>query len=263
MSQNPEWIDSHCHLEMLKGEPKQILEKCFHQDVGTCVTIGTNHSSNQQILQYCKDFSQVYATLGIHPHEAASFQDEHLDWIRKEANNNKKIIGIGECGFDLYYERSPETDQKNAFVAQLDLAVELALPVVIHSREADSITRDVIDGYKQKQLTGVVHCFTSDIDQARYMLDAGFYLSFNGICTYPTAESVREVLKFTPLDRILLETDAPFLSPQTKRGKPNNPGNVSIVGKFIANYLNIPSDEFAGLTANNTHNLFPRISNES
>ena len=263
MSQNPEWIDSHCHLEMLKGEPKRILEKSFQQGMGSCVTIGTNHRSNQKILQYCQEFSQVFATLGIHPHGAAGFQDEHLDWIKQEASNNIKIVGIGECGFDLYYRHSPESDQKTAFIAQLDLAVELALPVVIHSREADSITRDVIDDFKQKQLAGVVHCFTSDIAQARYMLDAGLYLSFNGICTYPTADSVREVLKFTPLDRILLETDAPFLSPQAKRGKPNSPGNVSIVGKFIANYLNIPADEFARLTANNTHNLFSRIPNES
>ena len=263
MSPTPEWIDSHCHLEMLKGETKQILENSFRQGMGMCVTIGTNHKSNQRIVQYCQAFKQVYATLGVHPHEAAGFQEAHLDWMKQQAKCNLKIVAVGECGFDLFYRHSPETDQKKAFIAQLDLAVELGLPVVIHSREADKITRDVLDDYKRKDLTGVVHCFTSDLTQARYLLDAGFYLSFNGICTYPTADSVREVLKYTPPDRILLETDAPFLSPQSRRGRPNSPGNVSIVGKFIAKYLKVPADEFARLTANNTCNLFSRIPNES
>lgn len=263
MSQTLGWIDSHCHLEMLKGETKSILEKSVHQGMGTCITIGTNHSSNRKILQYCKEFKDVYATLGVHPHEASTFNDEHLNWIKQEAIYNTKIVGIGECGIDLYYEHSPKKDQEGAFVAQLDVAVELALPVVIHSREADTITRNILDNYKHTSLTGVVHCFTSDMKQAEYLLDAGFYLSFNGICTYPNAESIREVLRNTPLDRILLETDAPFLSPQPIRGKPNSPGNVSLVGEFVANYLKIPSKKFAKLVANNTHNLFSKIEYEN
>jgi len=263
MSQNPEWIDSHCHLDMLNGEPKGILEKSFHQGMGMCVSIGTNHGSNQKILQLFQDFENVYVTLGFHPHGASSFRVEQLDWIRQEAGKNPKIVGIGECGFDLYYNRSPEVDQKRAFIAQLELAAELAFPVVIHSRNADTATRKVLDNFKQKNLTGVVHCFTSDIAQAKYLLDAGFYLSFNGICTYPNADSVRDVLKYTPLDRLILETDAPFLSPDPIRGKPNWPGNVSLVGKFISQYLKIPTDKFARLTTKNTLNLFSRIRYEN
>jgi len=256
------WIDSHCHLEMLKGDLNDNLEKSFQQEMKLCISIGTDQESNLKIKQFCKKFEQVYGTFGFHPHNASEFNQEHLDWIRTEVINDKKIVGIGECGFDFYYNHSSKSDQIEAFESQLDLAVETNLPSIIHSRDAESDTREVLDKYTNRGLKGVVHCFTSDLDQAKFLLERGFYLSFNGICTFPQADTIRQVLKYMPKDRILLETDSPFLSPVPLRGKPNFPGNVSIVGEYVADLLGLSVEKLAEIVSQNTKRLFPKIQYE-
>lgn len=256
------WVDSHCHLEMLKGDVSTILEKSFQEGLAFCISIGTIDTANQKVVGLCDRFDKVFGTLGFHPHYASKFDADQLDWIRMEIQDNRKIIGVGECGFDYYYHHSSKKDQQKAFSAQLDLALETGVPVVIHSRDADAETRDVLEGYKGKDLQGVVHSFTSTVEQARYLLDFGFYLSFNGISTYPKAGQVRDVLNYTPHERILLETDAPYLSPAPLRGKPNVPGNVSIVGQFVAEFLELSPDYLAQLVLQNTLTLFPRIKYE-
>ncbi|MCP4752461.1 MAG: TatD family hydrolase [Proteobacteria bacterium] len=262
MDQNHKWIDSHCHLEMLKGNTQDALEKSFRQGMRICISIGTNHESNRKVQQYCGIYDQVFGTFGFHPHTASKFEWDHLYWIKREIEKDDKIVAIGECGFDFFYSYSKKDEQKEAFAAQLSLASELGIPVVIHSRDADQETRDMLDSFKGKNLTGVIHCFTSTLELAKYVLDAGFYLSFNGICTFPQADSVRRVLKYTPRDRILLETDAPYLSPVPYRGKPNIPGHVSIIGEYIADFLKMPIERFSELVFQNTITLFPRISYE-
>ncbi len=256
------WVDSHCHLEMLKGDISTILDDARQEGVGFCISIGTGISANQKVVDISSRFHDVYGTLGFHPHYASRFDQLHLDWIRDEIRKNSKIVGVGECGFDFYYNRSGRDDQKTTFAAQLDLTIESGVPVVIHSREADVEARDILEGYRGKGLTGVVHCFTSSIEQARYLLDFGFYLSFNGISTYPQAEEVRDVLKYVPNDRILLETDSPYLSPVPMRGKPNAPGNVATVGRYVAEFLGLSYADLAEKVLKNTLMLFQRISYE-
>ncbi|MBU2647498.1 TatD family hydrolase, partial [bacterium] len=226
------------------------------------ISIGTGISANQKVVDLCDRYDQVYGTLGFHPHYASKFDPAHLDWIKNKIRENRKIVGVGECGFDLYYHRSSLKDQKKAFSVQLDLAVEAAVPVVIHARDADVETRDILKGYHGKELRGVIHSFTSTVEQARYLLDFGFYISFNGISTYQQADQVRDVLKYIPTDRILLETDAPYLSPVPLRGKPNVPGNVSIIGRYIAEFLGLSPDLLAELVLKNTLTLFHRIEYE-
>lgn len=262
MNNSYSWIDSHCHLEMLKGSLDDNLEKSFQQGMEFCISIGTDHDSNLKIKKICSEYEQVYGTFGFHPHNASEFKQEHLDWIRSEILNDKKIVGIGECGFDLHYNHSSKSDQLKAFESQLALALEMQLPVIIHSREADLETREVLNRFVDQGLKGVVHCFTSDLDQAKFLLDRGFYLSFNGICTFPQADTVRQVLKYAPQDRILLETDSPFLSPVPLRGKPNFPGNVSIVGEYVADLLGLSVQKLARIVSQNTWSLFPKIKYE-
>ena len=256
------WVDSHCHLEMLKGDVSTILNDGHRDGMAFCISIGTGVTANQKVVGMCEQYKEVYGTLGFHPHDASNFDPTHLDWIKNEIQNNQKIVAVGECGFDFYYHRSSTKDQKKVFSAQLDLAMESGVPIVIHSRDADLETRDILQSYAGKNLQGVVHSFTSTVEQARYLLDFGFYLSFNGISTYSQADQVRDVLKYVPKDRILLETDAPFLSPVPLRGKSNVPGNVSIVGRFVAEFLALPLDHLAQLVLQNTLTLFHRIEYE-
>ena len=263
MDETPTWVDSHCHLEMLKEGIDSAMEKCRESGVLFCITIGTDHSSNKQVKAFCEDHDNIFGTLGFHPHEASKFEDNQLEWLEKEIRSNQKIVAIGECGYDLYYEHSGREQQSIVFEKQLSLAVELDLPVVIHSREADAMTKDMLEAFRGKNLKGVIHCFTSTLDQARYYLDYGFSLSFNGICTFPQANELRDILKVVPVDRILTETDAPYLSPVPFRGKPNFPGRVSVVGEFIADFLDIGRDQFAEQVLVNTKRTFPRIDYEN
>lgn len=256
------WVDSHCHLEMLKGDVGSILTDCSHDGMVFCISIGTNVTANQKVVGFCDQFNGVFGTLGFHPHYASKFDPTHLDWIKHEIRHNQKIVGVGECGFDFYYHRSSTQEQRLAFTALLDLSLECDIPIVIHARDADLETKDILKNYRGKGLKGVVHSFTSTVEQARYLLDFGFYLSFNGISTYKQADQVRDVLKYMPQDRILLETDAPYLSPVPLRGKPNKPGNVAIVGRFVANYLGLPPEHLAQLVLQNTLTLFHRIEYE-
>ncbi len=256
------WVDSHCHLEMLKGDVDGILTDCHRDGMVFCISIGTGLAANKKVVGLCDQFDGVYGTLGFHPHYASKFDPTHLDWIKNEIQHNPKIVGVGECGFDFYYHRSSTDEQNVAFAAQLDLSLECGVPIVIHSRDADLETKSILENYHGKGLQGVIHSFTSTVEQARYLLDFGFYLSFNGISTYKQADQVRDVLKYVPKDRILLETDAPYLSPVPLRGKPNVPGNVSIVGRFVADFLALPVDHLAQLVLQNTLTLFRRIEYE-
>jgi TatD DNase family protein len=253
---HPGWIDSHCHLEMLDADIGLVLDQAVSQGVASCITIGTDARSNVKVLEYCQMSERVFGTLGVHPHNASSLKDADLDWIRKNAAIHPRIVGIGECGFDFYYHRSSIEDQRRAFVAQLEIARELGLPVVIHARDADAATRDVLNDYRKEPITGVIHCFTSSIAQARYVLDLGLYISFNGICTFPLADAIRKLVRFVPADRMLLETDAPFLSPVPFRGKPNVPAHVAIVGTYLAQWLKMDIESLAEQTRANTWRLF-------
>lgn len=255
----PTWVDSHCHLDMLKGDIDRTLASMFSQDLRFCVTIGTDYQSSLSVVDYCDRHPNVYGVVGIHPHNASGMTADHIDQLAHLATTHDKVVGIGECGFDFYYNRSSRSDQLKAFTAQMDVAAETGLPVVIHARDADEATRDVLKNYRSRSVSGVVHSFTSSREQAKWVLDAGFYISFNGICTFPKAESVREVLRYTPLDHLLLETDAPFLSPVPVRGKPNTPGNVSYIGDFVAGVLNLSPERLAEKVYQNTVNLFQKV----
>ncbi len=260
---SPTWIDSHCHLEMLKEEIGSVLAKSREMGVSRFVTIGTDRSSNRRVDELTKKHADVFGTVGCHPHNASSFDESHLNWMRGKLGTNRKLLGIGECGFDLYYGFSKERDQRQVFLQQLELSVDLKLPVVVHTREAERETMELLEEFAGDVPTGVFHCFTSSLDMAKRVLDMGFYLSFNGICTFPKAEGVRAVLQYTPLDRILLETDSPYLSPVPVRGKPNFPGNVSLVGSFVADFLQVPAESLASAVRRNLTALFPRYDHEN
>ncbi|MDT8448505.1 MAG: TatD family hydrolase [bacterium] len=258
MNPSLRWVDTHCHLEMLKEPAQSALEKGTEAGLSHCLTIGTGPQSNAQVLAFCDQFPQVYGSLGIHPHQAGETTPEHLAFIGENLDH-PKIVALGECGLDYHYDFSKPEEQKPLFMAQLKMAQERNMPLVIHSRQAEEDTLECLAQADQGGLRGVFHSFTSSLEMAQKVLELGFYLSFNGICTFPRSEAVREVLAKVPLDRLLLETDAPYLSPVPLRGKPNLPGNVALVGEFVAKFLGIDPQELSQLCFENSLKLFEGV----
>ncbi len=250
------WIDTHCHLDMLST--KQFVTS---NSLSAYITIATDLTSCKNVLDQVATHDPVFGTLGVHPHEAQHWTDSTAQFIEEQAKQNKKIIGIGECGFDFYYEHSAAKPQEQALIAQINIATQLDLPLVIHCRDAQQMMEKVLTQYTNTNLNAVFHSFTGSKEFARELLNKGFYISFNGIVTFKNANDLRELLRFVPLDRILLETDSPFLAPHPLRGKENKPENTAIIGNYVASFLQISEEELATHVKQNTIKLFPRIKN--
>ena len=221
------WLDSHCHLPADTAD--ELVAEAAASDVTTMVTVGCDRASSLEALAVASRFPGVRATVGLHPHEAR----HGVDTIRDLFDGAVRPVAVGECGLDYHYDHSPRDDQRAAFAAQIALAHELALPLVIHTREAWDDTFDILDAEGVPERT-VFHCFTGGPADARRCLDRGAHLSFSGIVTFTGAPEVREAAALTPLDRLLVETDSPYLAPVPHRGKRNRPAWVPFVGARIA-----------------------------
>ena len=249
------FIDTHCHLDKLDSSPKESVKQAIQEGVKTIITISVNEESFKFISKAVTQFNNVYGTLGIHPHDSSEFSPSLGQSIRKLAREQDKIIAIGETGLDYHYMNSSKEDQQFTFRKQLQIAVELNLPVVLHSRESEVDTISILKEISVPAL-GVAHSFTSSLKMARTLLDIGWYLGINGIVTFKNAENLREIVRWIPLDRLLLETDSPFLTPVPFRGKPNNPSNIPVIASFIAELRKIPIEDLAEKTSQNAHRLF-------
>ena len=249
------WTDTHCHTQeqMVETGSDELLQRAREAGVGRFIVIGTAEDTSRQAVETAAKHDDVWATVGLHPHDATL----GVDSIRHLAGM-PKVVAIGECGLDYYYENSPRDIQLPAFAEQIALAKEHGISLVIHTRDAWQDTFDVLDAEGMPENT-IIHCFSGGPDEARQCLDRGAYLSFSGIVTFKNAADLREAAKMCPLDRILVETDAPFLAPVPHRGRPNEPALVAIVGTAIADLRGMPPAEFAAATSSNALNAFPRI----
>lgn len=228
-------IETHCHLDYLKEkELQEILDVSYKHGVEKIITISVSPSNLDAVIELSTNHENIYCTQGIHPHEANQWNEE----VREKILTNlslKKVVAIGEIGLDYYYNKSPKEIQIIAFRQQLEIAIENDLPVVIHTRDADEDTMTILSELAPRMnKKGVIHSFTSSIELARMALDLGFHLGFNGIITFKTAQNVRDVLKICPIERVLLETDAPFLTPVPYRGKENAPYYLPFIAEFVA-----------------------------
>lgn len=250
-------IETHCHLDYLDdAELASTLQKSFDVGVERIITIAVSADNLQAVVDLCHSHPAIWGTQGIHPHEAAAFNEEVLARVRANAQD-ARILAIGEIGLDYHYEHAPRKIQQAAFEQQLQLAVDMALPVVIHTRDADDDTRAILENFSGKlHRKGVIHSFTSSEALAEYCLDAGFALGFNGITTFNRAENVRAVVAMTPLDQLLLETDAPYLTPVPYRGRPNAPYYLPFVAECIAQVKNLPVETLLQHAYNNSDALF-------
>lgn len=250
-------IETHCHLDYLKeSELQETLAKCSSLNIERIITISVAPNNLEKVLELTKANANIFGTQGIHPHEAKSYSEE----IRKKivtGASGEKIVAIGEIGLDFYYNNSKPEEQIPAFKDQMTIASELNLPVVIHSREADEETIGILQDFKGKlKRCGVIHSFTSGPKLAETAIDLGYYLGFNGIITFNTAEAVRDIVRMCPLDRILLETDSPFLTPVPYRGRENNPYFLPFVAEKVAEIKELPIEEVLKVTYQNSLDLF-------
>ncbi len=249
-------IDIHCHLEMIKKETGDVLKRALDAGVDRCITIGTHPKEFSQVLQISERW-KVPCTLGVHPHEASFFTQEVEEDLREKLLN-QRVVAMGEMGLDYHYNHSEPSIQRRAFVRQLELACEYGFPVQIHTREAEEDTRSILRDFSGK-VTGVFHCFTGTMELAEFALETGFDLSFSGIVTFKGAKALQEVAKRVPLDRIHVETDAPFLAPVPLRGQECEPFMVTHTAQFLANLRGISTEELSRETSKNSLRLFPRL----
>ena len=250
-------IETHCHLDYLKNEPLEIiLAKSKEAGIEKIITISVEPDNFDAAKELSESHEQIYFTQGIHPHDAKLSSPDALKIIESRVNA-KKMVAVGEIGLDYHYDNSPRDVQREVFRAQLDIAIKSDKPVVIHSRDADE---DMMDILKEKAPSlarkGVIHSFTSGPELAQTAIDLGFYLGFNGIITFKKAQEVRDIVELCPIERILTETDAPFLTPTPHRGKENAPFYLPFVVKKIAEIKNLPEQEVLDICYKNAFDLF-------
>jgi TatD DNase family protein len=246
------WVDSHCHLQSLT-DPESAIERAREAGVTAMVCVGTDLETSRQAIELAARHPDVSATVGLHPHDASKLGDE---WERLEAlAGSAEVVGVGETGLDFHYLHSPADEQETAFRAQIQLAKRLDRALVVHSRAAWRDTFRVLADERPPPRT-VLHCFTGGRGEARRALDLGAFLSFSGIVTFPGADDVRAAAGITPLDKLLVETDAPYLAPVPRRGRENEPAHVSLVGAAVASAAGQAEAEIAARTAANAAVVF-------
>jgi TatD DNase family protein len=254
----PALVDSHCHIDMPQFDEDRIavLERARSAGVERLLIVGCAdaEAGHRRALRVAGELG-LPASAGVHPHDAKGADDTLLAEIA-ELGRSRAVVAIGEVGLDFYYDNSPRAEQREVFRRQVRLAREVGLPVIVHTRDADSETAEILEGEGAGEVGGVIHCFTGGEELARRALDLGFHISFSGIVTFPRAEGIREVARNMPLDRLLVETDAPFLAPVPHRGKRNEPAFVTEVLRKVAELRDLEPGELGRATVTSFDRLF-------
>lgn len=267
-------IDTHCHLDF-SDTPQEWIDNAAGQNVGALICVGTSIEASKKCIEIAQEYSsddfQIYASVGIHPQDGKDdiekYGKNYIDELRKIALSSKKVVAIGECGLDYYSTATDnkrlttdreKKEQRELFKAQVKLAVSLNLPIIVHCRNGWEEIFEIIESGKLKieNLGGVFHSWTGDLQAAKRAIDLGFYISFSGILTFKNAPQVQEVAKWVPLEKVILETDSPFLAPVPYRGEQNEPKNVKIIAQFLADLRSYPLGKIEEITTVNAKKLF-------
>ncbi len=257
-------IDSHCHLDFpdFADELDAVIERARAAGVERMITIGTRVEAAQRLMAIAEAYDEVYFTVGAHPHEAASEAASDFDAMRRAASH-PKCVGIGEAGLDYHYNYAPPEVAKGVFRGQIALARELKLPLVIHTRDAEADTAAILkEEMGRGAFNGLLHCFTSSRALADIALDLGLSISFSGVVTFKKADELRDIARDVPLERILVETDAPYLAPVPYRGKRNEPAFVAATARVVAEARAMAPETLAEAARVNTLRLFSRMAAE-
>jgi TatD DNase family protein len=250
-------FDTHVHLnaEQYEDDLQEVINRALEKGVQNMVVVGFDESTIKKAIQIAETYDFIYASVGWHPVDAIDMTDEHLAWI-EELAQHPKVVALGEMGLDYHWDKSPKEVQKDVFRRQIRLARKVKLPIIIHNRDA---TEDVVTILKEEhveEVGGIMHCFTGSIEVAKQCMDMNMYISFGGPVTFKNAKKPKEVAAELPLDKLLIETDCPYLTPHPFRGKRNEPGYVSYVAEQIAELKGITYEELADITTANAKKLF-------
>ena len=249
-------IDSHAHLdeERFDEDRDELIKSLKENAISYVINPSSDMDTSRRVVELSNKYDNIFAAVGIHPHDAEGFKEEDLDELR-QLSKDERVVAIGEIGLDYYYDNSPRDIQKEVFRKQLELSHELDLPVIIHTRDAMGDTYDILKEFEGR-VRGVMHCYTGSIEMAEKFMKLGFYISIAGPVTFKNAVNVREMAKQIPLERLLIETDSPYLAPVPNRGKRNDPTNVRYVADMLANLKEIQIDKIIEHSRENTVELF-------
>ncbi|WP_444931293.1 TatD family hydrolase [Microbulbifer sp. SSSA002] len=254
-------VDSHCHLDRLKldkfdGDLDAVLDLARSRGVGKFLCVGISLENADAVVEIASRYEDVVCSVGVHPLDVDSGMADVERLV--EMANQPGVVALGETGLDYYYSTDTQEIQQQSFIAHLKAAGQAELPVIVHTRDAREDTLALIKEHGNTNTAGVLHCFTESWDMAKAALDLNYYISLSGIVTFKNAEELRDVARKLPLDRLLVETDSPYLAPVPYRGKPNIPAYVREVAEFIADLRGIPYEQLAEITSENFFRLFPR-----
>ncbi len=248
-------VDTHVHLnsKKFKNNLEEIIKRALENDVKTMIVVGYDKVTNQKAIDIASRYPFIYATIGFHPTEAKNIKESDFDLLISQLKN-EKVVGIGECGLDFYWDKIYIDEQINVFKRQIELSLLYNKPLIIHMRDASEATYNVLSEYKD--LKGIMHCYSGSKEMAKHFLNLGLHISLGGPVTFKNGIKPKEVAKMVPLDKLLVETDAPYLSPHPFRGKTNEPARVKLVAEEIAKLRNMSYKEIAKQTSDNAYKLF-------
>ncbi len=252
-------VDSHCHLDRIDlapfdGRLENAIAAANDKDVSHFLCVAINSENQKAVIDIAEKFENIHASVGVHPLYTKG-ESANVDSLVKTAAH-PKVVAIGETGLDYFYDKESKALQLSLFRTHVQAAVEVSLPIIVHTRDAQKDTLDILREENSEKVGGVLHCFTESMEMASKAIEMGFYISFSGIVTFNNADELREVAKQVPLNRILVETDSPYLTPKPYRGKPNSPMYVSEVAKLVASLRDMDYSEFCRATSSNYSKLF-------
>lgn len=250
-------FDTHAHYddEAFDEDRDRLLEQLPQEGIGKLVNVGASLASCQKTIELMEKYDYIYGALGVHPNETGELNEEKFAWL-KEICRQAKCVAVGEIGLDYYWDEPEREVQKKWFARQLELARELSLPVIIHSRDAAKDTIDIMKEEHAEQIGGVIHCYSYTKETARIFLDMGFYFGIGGVLTFSNAKKLKEAVEYIPMDKIVLETDCPYLAPVPNRGKRNSSLNIPYVIQALAAIKNLPEAEIRDKAWENAHRLY-------
>ncbi|MDR2166437.1 MAG: TatD family hydrolase [Clostridiales bacterium] len=252
------YFETHCHYDFKQynDDRREVLAGLPAAGVSYALNIGTTLAGSRASVALAREYDYIYATVGFHPHNAKEMREGDID-ILADLALDPKVVGIGEIGLDFHYDFSPRDVQRARFKEQLQLALDLQLPLVIHSREAEAETLKILEESRAGELVGgIMHCFSAGPATAQKYLNLGWHIGVGGVVTYKNAAALREVVAITPHNRLVIETDCPYLSPEPKRGSRNDSANLRYIAEKIAEIWNVPQEEVAKITTDNAKRLF-------